>query len=103
VLELGPRGLAVAVRWQHAAQALLPGGVLAVNVCRGGLPDTRLVQNLILEAHLTIAGLHTAYAGQHPAVVHPDVVLPGASGRHLDDRPGLANPCTTPEPLLQTA
>ncbi|WP_033820536.1 hypothetical protein, partial [Kitasatospora sp. MBT63] len=30
VLQLGPRGLAVAVAWQPAEQHPLPGGVLAV-------------------------------------------------------------------------
>ncbi|MGA5824287.1 hypothetical protein ACPC54_41400 [Kitasatospora sp. NPDC094028] len=79
VLELGPRGLGVSVRWQATNQAPLPGGVLAINVCRGELPTARRLQNLILEAHLVGAGLRTAYAGQHLAVVRPDVVIPDKS------------------------
>ncbi|MGE7439038.1 MULTISPECIES: hypothetical protein [Kitasatospora] len=40
VLEPGPRGLAVAVRWQPAGQHPLPGGVLAAGACsRNGHPS----------------------------------------------------------------
>ncbi|MFJ2779468.1 MULTISPECIES: hypothetical protein [unclassified Kitasatospora] len=84
VLELGPRGLAVAVRWQLTDQHPLPSGVLAVSVCRtpgGDPPSARFVQNLVLESHLAGAGLGTAYADEHLVVLDPDVVLPGASGR----------------------
>ncbi|MFB8290661.1 hypothetical protein [Kitasatospora purpeofusca] len=81
VLRLGPRGLAVAVAWQPTEQHPLPGGVLAVNVCRtrDGAPSTRTVNNLILQGLLADAGLRTAYADEHLLVVHPDLQLPAAS------------------------
>jgi hypothetical protein len=97
VLEIGPRGLGIAVRWQATARAPLPGGVLGVNSCsRDGSPvPARQIQNMILESHLTGAGLRTAYAGPHLAVLHFDVVIPGrltpgpaADPVHLAPGPG---------------
>ncbi|MFJ9777790.1 hypothetical protein ACIRVF_42225 [Kitasatospora sp. NPDC101157] len=82
VLELGPRGLGVAVRWQPTDQHLWPGGVLSVSACRGDGPvPARKIRNVILESHLTDAGLRTAYADGHLVVVHPDLVLPGQQPR----------------------
>ncbi|TQF04060.1 hypothetical protein E6W39_19765 [Kitasatospora acidiphila] len=50
-------------------QASPPGATLTVNVCRGTSSSIRLVQDAILEAHITDAG-------QQLAVLHPDVVIP---------------------------
>ncbi|MGK4585980.1 hypothetical protein [Kitasatospora sp. HPMI-4] len=78
VLELGPRGLGVAVRWQPTDQAPLPSGILTVNACSrdGRSVPARLVQNLIPECHLCDAGLRTTYAEHRLVVVYPDAVIP---------------------------
>ncbi|OKI25163.1 hypothetical protein [Streptomyces sp. CB03911] len=77
VLEPGPRGLAVAVRWQPTEQHPHPGGALSVTACRGGPVSARQIHNMILESHLTDAGLRTAYADGHLVVVQHDLEIPG--------------------------
>ncbi|MGW4896024.1 hypothetical protein ACWEQL_27780 [Kitasatospora sp. NPDC004240] len=87
VLQPGPRDLAVVVTWQPTEQHPLPGGVLAVNICRtrdAAEPSTRTVTNLILQALLADAGLRTTYIDGHLVVVHPDVQISrtGGQGRY---------------------
>ncbi|MFJ5122403.1 hypothetical protein [Kitasatospora sp. NPDC088548] len=96
VLQLGPRGLAVAVAWQPTEQHSLPGGVLAVNVCRtrDGAPSARRVNNLILQGFLADAGLRTTFADGHLLVVDPDLQLPEAPARP-------AAPAARPAPAVQ--
>ncbi|MEE1782749.1 hypothetical protein PUR71_07430 [Streptomyces sp. SP17BM10] len=55
VLEPGPHGLGIAVRWQPTREQPLPGKILTVNTCRGELPTARRLQNLILQTHLNTA------------------------------------------------
>ncbi|MFJ9777785.1 hypothetical protein ACIRVF_42200 [Kitasatospora sp. NPDC101157] len=95
VLELAPRGLAVAVRWQPTEQHPLPGGALSVMACRGGgsIP-ARQIHNVMLQSHLANAGLRTVYADGRLVVVHPDLEIPG--------RPRTA-PATAPAALVSSA
>ncbi|MFG3229946.1 hypothetical protein ACGF07_34875 [Kitasatospora sp. NPDC048194] len=101
VLEPSPDGMGIAVRWQPTDQQPLPGNITALNICRGTtLPNPRQLQNVLLDIHLTQAGLRTAYAGQHLAVLHPNVVIPQtpASNRAAAPTPSHAAAPASPRP-----
>ncbi|MER5638113.1 hypothetical protein ABT095_14290 [Kitasatospora sp. NPDC002227] len=105
VLQLGPRGLAVAVAWQPTEQHPLPGGVLAVNVCRtsDGAPSARKVYNLILQGFLADAGLRTTFADEHLLVVHPDLELPAPAAARTAPRAARPTPAVVVKPAPTAA
>ncbi|MER5638124.1 hypothetical protein ABT095_14345 [Kitasatospora sp. NPDC002227] len=100
VLQLGPRGLAVAVAWQPTEEHPLPGDVLAVNVCRtsGAEPSVRKMLDLILQGFLDGAGLRTTFADGHLFVVHPDLKLPAPAAASATPRAARPAPAVTAAP-----